>query len=187
MRLGVTIFGIFLTLLFSLLIYNMNRYPQNWTQASDSFYLLFGKGLFTLGVALVVYPVMINEKAILRRFFELPIWEPLSKLCFGAYLIAPVWCYFMAFGSEAARFYSPWMTGLYFIGYMVLSFGFAVLASLLYEQPWMQIEKMFCRTAKLRRSTQAEEEFLSKFESGYGRRGSKEVGGSRDTELQEDV
>lgn len=43
---------------------------------------------------------------------------------------------------------------------------------------------MFCKTAKVRRSTQAEEEFLSKFESGYGRKAAYKP---KDQELQEDV
>lgn len=139
MRYALNILGLVLMLLFSLLIYNMNKYPENWTQASDSFYLLFGKAFYTIGVMFMVYPIIIDEQNLLRRFFELPVWEPLSKLCFGAYLIAPLWCYFMAFGSHHSRHYSVWMTALFFIGYLVLSFGFAAIASMLYEQPWNRI------------------------------------------------
>ena len=105
---------------------------------------------------------MLNDGWFIRKLFSFEVWNPLSKLCFGAYLIAPIWCYFMAFGTWKGRFYSGWMTALFYIGYVVLSFGIAVIASLFYEQPWSRIEKVFCCTAKVRRSTEAEEEFLSK-------------------------
>ena len=111
----------------------MNKYPSDWSQSADSFYLLFGKSLYILGVMFCTYPIMLNERWFIRKFFTFSIWDPLSKLCFAAYLIAPMWCYFMAFGTWKGRFYSGWMTALFFIGYVVLSFGIAVIASLFYE------------------------------------------------------
>ena len=132
-KVSVFMFGLFLQLLFALLIYNMNKYPSDWSQSADSFYLLFGKSFYILGIMFCTYPIMLNDKWMIRRLFSFAVWEPLSKLCFGAYLIAPLWCYFMAFGTWKGRFYSGWMTGLYFIGYIVLSFGISVIASLFYE------------------------------------------------------
>ena len=78
---------------------------------------------------------LIDKENILRRFFELPIWESLSKLCSGPYL-APLWCYFLTFGSHHSRHISVRMTDLFFKGSKCFSLAF----SCRFDVEWAALE-----------------------------------------------
>lgn len=71
--------------------YSINRYPDDFGLAFNILYLTFSRGLFILGLTMVLMPVLMGHGSVIRNVMSLDIFTPMARLTFGAYMVHPIY------------------------------------------------------------------------------------------------
>ena len=82
---------------------------------------------------------------LLRKFFFARVWQPLAKLTYGAYLSHPIFMWLFYFNQWQYIFIQNRNVWYYYIGHAVCAFSFAVIAYLLVEKPFMNLEPILIK------------------------------------------
>ena len=137
------LFAFNITFWISFLPYWMTNYPDSWTQASDGIFLVLSRPSFVFGVGLFVLPVLVGRGKPLLRVFGFPLLNSLSKLVYAAYMLHCVFIELTRYGLKRAVYLSQFQIFIEACGYVCMSFGLALLVSLLFELPFGNLERLF--------------------------------------------
>jgi len=99
---------IFLTMIF--IFYWINNYPDSFSKGFNISFLTFSKGLFIVGMNLVLLPVLMGHFSLMRNILAFDAFTPLARLTFGAYMVHPTVMLFDAMNTVRGE-------------YMTISFG----------------------------------------------------------------
>jgi peptidoglycan/LPS O-acetylase OafA/YrhL len=141
-------------------MYFLNEYHTTTPTFIKTIYLVFSRPLFTLSLFILIYPAMIGRGSALKIILGSPLFSPMSKMTYGAYLIHECIILFYSYNSQKAFYLSYLQCLLYFWGYFTLGYVFSFLLGLLVEAPMIGVEREFLRNrgVKRKRSSMNEEE-----------------------------
>lgn len=103
---------------------------------------------WSIALCYIIFACVHNSNSLVNRFLSHPSWQPISRLSFSIYLIHPL----VLVTSMASLKTSPYFNEILFlrdfIGNCVISVILAAFASLAFESPIVNIEKLIFRSEK---------------------------------------
>ena len=129
------------------------------SKAGNIAYFMLARPAWGVALAIVTFTCHYGYGGVIDKFLSLPLWVPLSRLTFNAYLVHEI-VFGIVFGSLSEPVdYSDTTMTIFCIGTVVLSYGVAALVTIFVEFPVSNIEmaafKLF--GVKTRESTRVTE------------------------------
>ena len=93
---------IFWSLIF--IFYWINNYPESFSKFFNIAFLTFSKGIFVIGMNLVLLPVLMGHFSLMRGFLAFDAFTPLARLTFGAYMLHPTFQMFDALDTVRGEY-----------------------------------------------------------------------------------
>ena len=101
-----------------------------------------GRAAWTLGVAWMTVACIAGFGGPVNWVLSLPPLRPLSRLTYAAYLIHPLVILFNYQNKEVAIHASITSISWFYVANLGLSYGVALLHSLIFEAPYMNLQKL---------------------------------------------
>ncbi len=122
--------------------YLVDEYVEYYTKFLGAIDVMFSRPIFTIGFAMMIYPVLIGRGRAIFAILAFPMFAPLAKITFGTYMLH-LQFYFHYVQSilnpvfYTDSFYLSRVFGKVISGYLL---SFAI--SMLYEVPGLQVQKI---------------------------------------------
>lgn len=121
---------------------NFNANPsKHLNRVENILYQASSRILWSIALAWVVFACVMKKGGFLNDMLCLPIWTPLSRLSFCAYLIHWDILYWYFYSRETLVFVKELNMSYIFIGNMTFSYIAALIVSMLFEVPLLGLEK----------------------------------------------
>eukprot|EP01022_Parablepharisma_sp_SALTPOND_P005596 TRINITY_DN1229_c0_g1_i6.p2 TRINITY_DN1229_c0_g1~~TRINITY_DN1229_c0_g1_i6.p2 ORF type:complete len:334 (-),score=14.23 TRINITY_DN1229_c0_g1_i6:79-1080(-) len=161
------ILGLLLMYFAVTVIYYFDTYPDSWSQALATFHELAFRPAFILGLIFIVYPTIIGKGEFLRSIFGHPIFNPLGKITYGAYMLHIIIAYVVLVYSLSGHYWSPTWVWMNFFTVLSLSYLISFVVSIVYESPVIRLTKTFlergqAKSVESTTSTGAQEPLINK-------------------------
>lgn len=132
-----------LAVVYGLYYYNHNNTPM--TIVASGFYGSLSRTLWGMCLSWVVIACMSGYGGPVNSILSWPIWAPLGRLTFGAYLVHPI-VIFVYYMNLVTPLHFTDLTMIYmFIANLVVSYLVAFIVSMAVEAPMMQLEKLIVK------------------------------------------
>ena len=151
------VFGLSLILLPVFLPYDANHYPGTWPRGWNAIYIGFSRGIFALGLSLLIYPVLMGYGRGIYGFLGAKIFIPLARLTFAAYLVHPMIVQMLYYGSKQGIYIDSWRIFFNYASFLLITYCLAFLLSVSLESPILGIEKEFIFKKKKQEVKKGEE------------------------------
>jgi len=95
------------------------------------------------GIALgyIVLLCMNGSGSYVNKFLSNSLFVPLSRLGYAAYLVHPIFLDTLYYSFQESFIYSDLTVAYFYIGHLVLAYGFGCLLSIFWETPLRKMEK----------------------------------------------
>ena len=110
------------------------------TTAENVLYVMFSRFTWGITLALVVFICHTGYGGVINVFLSLPIWIPLSRLTFNAYLVHEMVMTLLFSEMRDTLYYTDTIMVLYVVSIVVLSYGAAGVVSVFVEYPLSNLE-----------------------------------------------
>jgi peptidoglycan/LPS O-acetylase OafA/YrhL len=114
----------------------------NWTDQQSTAYLTFGRLAFTGSIAGITFLCISGNAGIVGSFLSLPIWEPMGKLTYGAYLVHPGIIRVYYFTQTQFFDLSYYVQFITLFGIAVVSYASSIFTFVMIELPFEGIFKL---------------------------------------------
>ena len=116
---------------------------DDWSLAENIIYLTFGRSVFALGLAGVIFLCFTGNGGFINWFFSWGIFQVLSKLTYGVYLFhfIVMTIYFVSF--RHLPYLNDSASIMYFFATSLMTFVIAFALHLTFEIPFAKLEKAF--------------------------------------------
>jgi peptidoglycan/LPS O-acetylase OafA/YrhL len=112
-----------------------------WSNAANAAFLTLSRPCFTLGLAIMAHLVMTSRASVsIKHAMSHPLWTPLARLTFGAYLYHPIIMYSYYFSSTRPLDMTGTLIFQNWIFFTILSFLASFVSFLLIERPTENLE-----------------------------------------------
>jgi peptidoglycan/LPS O-acetylase OafA/YrhL len=123
-------------------IYDSGPNWDGWSKSSNVLFIGFRHFFFSLGLILILLPVLLNELPFMLTILGGKFWTPLARISFAAFM-----CHFALMmyilKSEQTGVIINGMTLFHdFVGTVLLTFSVALPLSMLVEVPFLNLEKL---------------------------------------------
>lgn len=116
---------------------------QTWPRWAAAAYNSLSRPIFVIGLLFALSGCLVGRHSYIKAFLTGPTWSNLSKLTFMTYFVHMAFFGFY-YGNIRQSFYLDNINIIWiFLGVMISSFVLAIPATLIFEAPWLQLEKMF--------------------------------------------
>lgn len=122
---------------------NQNSY--SWTKTQNVTYYIFGRFCYISGVAAIILAIFLGSGSLIRRLLGQPLWWPLSRLTFGAYLLYPIAISLTCYNSDIPVYISYPYFIYQFISNIAVAYMLSLFLFILFEAPVQNIVQL-CRT-----------------------------------------
>ena len=78
--------GFSITFVIVYVVYDINN-GHKWSKGANVFYLIFNRGIFVTGLALVLIPLMVGRLSMLGSFLSCEMFSVMAKITYSVYLI----------------------------------------------------------------------------------------------------
>lgn len=135
-----------LAVVYGLYYYNHQEpKPAEMTPVASGFYISLSRTVWAMCLSWVVIACMSGYGGPINSILSWPIWAPLGRLTFGAYLVHPI-IIFVYYTNLLTPLHFTDLTLIYlFIANLVVSYAVAFVVSMAVEAPMMQLEKLFVK------------------------------------------
>jgi len=134
-------FAMILALVFVLRILQVT--PDAWPTWLHVSWRAFQKGLFVIAMTMLILPILLGDNNILKKFLAHPIFVPLARLSFTAYLVHLFWVY-KNYYDLPFSFHITYTNGtLNTISNAAIAFATGLILSLTMEVPMANIESNY--------------------------------------------
>ena len=134
-----------LAVIYGLYYYNHQNPRESMTLVASGFYNSLSRTAWGMCLSWVVIACMSGYGGPVNSILSWPIWAPLGRLTFGAYLVHPIVIYVYYFNLMTPLHFTD-LTMIYmFIANLVLSYLVAFIVSMAVEAPMMQLEKLIVK------------------------------------------
>lgn len=121
----------------------INNYPESFSKFFNIAFLTTSRGIFVIGLTLVILPVLMGHFSLLRKMLSIEILNPIARLCFGAYMVHPTLMLFEALNAQRGEFMSINFGIMRYFSWLIASFAVSFLFILFVETPFMNLERYF--------------------------------------------
>ena len=108
--------------------------------AENVMYFMFSRFTWGVTLALVVFICHSGYGGVINRFLSLPIWVPLSRMTFNAYLVHEMVMVLIFGEARDSLYYNDATFIVYIVSMVVVSYGAAAVVSVFVEYPLSNIE-----------------------------------------------
>ncbi|GFN88536.1 nose resistant to fluoxetine protein 6 [Plakobranchus ocellatus] len=105
-------------------------------------YITLTRTVWGLCVAWIIIMCSCGKGGPINAFLSIPVLKPLSRLTYMAYLVHEIVLMWHVMGSQQAITLSDINMVVYFFSYLTITYTLATLTTLMWEAPFMAIEKM---------------------------------------------
>ena len=102
-----------------------NRNPVKWSRLHNSLFISLSRPLFIMGLMMLMTCMTLDKGRLLKSFFSLAFWLPLSRLSYLVYLIFPMINATLISSMNQALFLS-YLTMMYLLAF---NFAFCMIAA----------------------------------------------------------
>eukprot|EP01028_Stygiella_incarcerata_P013918 TRINITY_DN862_c0_g1_i2.p1 TRINITY_DN862_c0_g1~~TRINITY_DN862_c0_g1_i2.p1 ORF type:complete len:257 (+),score=35.01 TRINITY_DN862_c0_g1_i2:98-868(+) len=113
-----------------------------WSKTDDLLYLTFSRFLWSVGVGLLAYPMIVGYGKQMRKFLGHSLWLPFARLTYGAYLVHIIVIYALVMNLKHTFYYGSTMITFIFVACSVFAYLLSFVFYLLVEKPMMNAEKL---------------------------------------------
>ncbi|KAG8181950.1 hypothetical protein JTE90_026891 [Oedothorax gibbosus] len=117
-------------------------YHRHMSVLEMSFYNAFNRTCFAGGLAWVIYVCITGQGGVVNKILSFKLFIPLGRLTYCAYLVHPIVIQATYMSMKAMIEFSHITMVIYFLGFLVLSYGIAFITSLLFESPVIRLDKL---------------------------------------------
>ncbi|KAF8796720.1 Nose resistant to fluoxetine protein 6 like protein [Argiope bruennichi] len=117
-------------------------YHQNPSTVASSFYNALNRSCFAFGLAWVIFVCINGQGGVVNSILSWKLLIPLSRLTFCAYLLHPILELVYFYSVTRLIEFSHLTLVLHYLGFLILSYAAALVASLLFESPVIRLEKL---------------------------------------------
>ena len=166
LRYSCYLIGVTLTTVLTFLAYDDFNCEGCWTNEGTGFYNAVTRWLFVLGMALVMQGPMVGRNKFITWIFSSEFFEVTGRLTYMVYLLH-VFLFLQYFFTLRApvHYQSSYMLWLY-IYVLILVFLLAIPCTLLFEVPFMTLEKLVLFPAKPKREKKKQDQDLEETKLG---------------------
>ncbi|XP_025083336.1 nose resistant to fluoxetine protein 6-like [Pomacea canaliculata] len=118
---------------------------EDWPRWFESAYEAFGRPLWALCVAWIIYACHYNRGGFINSILSWEGFLPLSRLTYAAYLLHPIIMMLHAFSWKSLIYIDDFNMIYLFMGHTVTTFLTAFFFSTLFEAPALALEKLVFR------------------------------------------
>lgn len=121
---------------------------------------MFGRLAWSIGVSWIMYACITGYAGAIGSFLSWKLFMPLSRLTYTIYLIHLHVLFYFHFSAKQVMHMDKYLIVYLFFGHMAITVMFAFVASLLFESPFIGLEKLvFGRGTRKRPQRQTEVQF----------------------------
>jgi hypothetical protein len=139
----------FIIVLYDILIqkdvYRSLPYAGDWTETENALFIAMNKSVFTLGLIMMLLPLLLGRLSLVYNLMSWHAWEPLAKLTYSAYHVHWPVTFWLLGVTESAVIYSGYQVFKDTVEGMTISFLVALGVHLLVEAPFMNLEQILFR------------------------------------------
>lgn len=106
------------------------------------FYNALCRSSFVIGLAWLIYACETGHGGFLTKFLSWKLWIPLSRLTYSAYLVHPILIHGYYQAYPTSLYFTQLTVVTNFLGFLLTSYGLAFAFSLVFESPFMNLEKL---------------------------------------------
>lgn len=122
-----------------------NYTGHTWPTSVNVTYEMFCRLVWGIFVAWVIFACYYGYGGWVNSFLAHPAWAPLGRLSYTIYMIHPVMITLFGSHQGSPLHLSLPLMGYYYAGITLISFGCAVIFSLMVEFPLAELEKVFAK------------------------------------------
>ena len=115
--------------------------PDSWTTAEKALYLAVEHILFSVGLVLLLMPMIAGFGGLAFKFLTNKYFSVLAKISFSYYMIHPLWIHYFLHNKHQAFYIQDGPILYQFIGTVVLTMISATIITLIIESPVLALEK----------------------------------------------
>ena len=115
--------------------------PDSWTTGEKATYLAFEHILFSIGIVLILMPMVAGFGGFLLRFLTIKYWSVVAKISFSYYLVHPIFIHYYTLNKHQSAYLQDGDMIYHWFGTMILSTLTATVLTLIIESPVMALEK----------------------------------------------
>jgi peptidoglycan/LPS O-acetylase OafA/YrhL len=140
---------------------DLNQCGSTWSASQTFWYTGMSRVFWAVGLGVLCFLCLQGAGGLINTFLTLHIWTPLSHLSFGAYLVHPIVIFTYQFGSRQKEPFRLSTFGLDYLSVSMVSFGLALLFTLVVELPCAHLSKrLLSRRRKVEQPCPSDSEFL---------------------------
>lgn len=104
--------------------------------------------IWSIALCYIIFACVHNSTSLVNRFLSHHAWHPISRLSFAIYLVHPMVLVISLSSLKTPLYFNEMLFLRDFIGNCLISIAVAVVASLAFESPIVNIEKLIFRSGK---------------------------------------
>lgn len=112
-----------------------------WSHTGVIIYTAFSRSIWSLGLCGMLWACFVLPDSLLSRFLSLPLWEPLARVTYGAYIAHPMVMEVVYYSAVTLFHYDPFTMTSHYIANAALAYGVAALLFICIEYPLGALEK----------------------------------------------
>eukprot|EP00823_Brevimastigomonas_motovehiculus_P000204 TRINITY_DN10316_c0_g1_i1.p1 TRINITY_DN10316_c0_g1~~TRINITY_DN10316_c0_g1_i1.p1 ORF type:complete len:760 (-),score=122.01 TRINITY_DN10316_c0_g1_i1:123-2402(-) len=113
---------------------------NNWSKTTHLFYLLYGRWIYTIGLSLLFFPCFFGQGEWLNAFLGAPLYTPLARLTYQAYLIGPIWIFILNASRVENDKYTDFVLASRVAFHFCIAYASSFISWLCIEKPIMNLE-----------------------------------------------
>lgn len=120
-------------------------YHVEMSRTEALFYNAFCRSAYSVGLAWLIYVCETGHGGFLTKLLSWKLWIPLSRLTYCAYLVHPMLIHGYYQSYQKAFHFTELVAVTNFMGFLLMSYGLAFAFSLVFESPFMNLEKLIIK------------------------------------------
>ena len=116
---------------------------NSWESWESAIFLGSDHILFSLGLTLMMLPILLGRFWFLRRLLSAHIWTPLARLTFCAFLVHGAVVSIAVYGTDSSFFWDSSSLALGILTMVIYSYMSAYVLYILVEMPVQQLKNLF--------------------------------------------
>ena len=120
-----------------------NDLGDAWTRMGKTFYNIFGRGVFIIGLAMVLIPLFVGRLTMLTDFLSCEMFSIMAKITYSVYLLHEALITIFNYSYRVESYITHIEAVITFFTFTVLSYLIGAFVSLLIDFPLGNIDKVF--------------------------------------------
>ncbi|XP_063992304.1 nose resistant to fluoxetine protein 6-like [Diachasmimorpha longicaudata] len=145
---------------FAFFTYRIFQSPgYEWNPPWEVFYAALGRHIWAFSICWIIYASALGYGGVLSKFLSLPIFIPFGRISYSIYLVHFILLIMKIGAIRTPTYFSDFRIIYTFFGdFVICTFG-GFIFSLLFESPFMVIEKLFFGNRRIHQRHETKEIF----------------------------